>query len=116
MMLTVANITFDCADAVELATFWSAAVEKPIDDGANQYFATITTGGPTLMFIQVPENKAAKNRCHVDFTAEDREAEVKRLVDHGADHVADREEYGHRWTVLRDPSGNEFCVASPKVA
>jgi DNA-binding transcriptional MerR regulator len=24
--------------------------------------------------------------------------------------VADHDEYGHRWTVLRDPSGNEFCV------
>jgi hypothetical protein len=110
-MLTVANVTFDCADAIGLATFWSAAMEKPIDDGATPYFATITTGGPTLMFIKVPESKAAKNRCHVDLTSEDREAEVKRLLDLGAEHVADHDEYGHRWTVLRDPSGNEFCVA-----
>lgn len=110
-MLTLANVTFDCADAVELATFWSAAMEKPVDDGATRYFATISGDGPTLMFIQVPEDKAAKNRCHVDLTADDREAEVKRLLDLGATHVAEHDEYNHRWTVLRDPSGNEFCVA-----
>jgi hypothetical protein len=110
-MLTVANVTFDCADAVELATFWSAAMEKPIDEGASQYFATVSTDGPTLMFIKVPEAKTAKNRCHVDLTSEDRETEVKRLLDLGATHVAEHDEYNHRWTVLRDPSGNEFCVA-----
>ena len=109
-MLTIANVTFDCADALELARFWSAVMEKPIDDGANQYFATIGSG-PTLMFLMVPEGKTVKNRCHVDLASENREAEVKRLLDLGATHVAEHDEYGHRWTVLRDPSGNEFCVA-----
>jgi Glyoxalase-like domain len=110
MMLTIANVTFDCADALELARFWSAVMEKPIDDGANQYFATIRSS-PTLMFLMVAEGKAAKNRCHVDLASDNREAEVKRLLDLGATHVAEHDEYGHRWTVLRDPSGNEFCVA-----
>jgi Glyoxalase-like domain len=113
-MLTIANVTFDCADALELARFWSAVMEKPIDDGANRYFATIGSS-PTLMFLMVPEGKAAKNRCHIDLAvelaSENREAEVKRLLDLGATHVAEHDEYGHRWTVLRDPSGNEFCVA-----
>jgi hypothetical protein len=113
-VLTIANVTFDCADALELARFWSAVMEKPIDDGANQYFATIGSS-PTLMFLMVPENKSVKNRCHIDLAvdpaSENREAEVKRLLDLGATHVADHDEYGHRWTVLRDPSGNEFCVA-----
>jgi glyoxalase superfamily protein len=110
-MLKIANVTFDCADAVELATFWSAVMDTPIDDGASQYFATITTDGPRLLFIQVPEAKAAKNRCHVDLRSDDRAAEVKRLLDLGATHVADHDQYNHQWTVLRDPSGNEFCVA-----
>ena len=61
---------------------------------------------------QITESKAAKNRCHVDLSSGDnREAEVKRLLDLGATHVADLDEFDHRWTVLRDPSGNEFCVA-----
>jgi glyoxalase superfamily protein len=110
-MLKLANVTFDCANALELARFWSAAVERPIDDRASQYFATISGEGPTLMFIKVPESKTAKNRCHVDLSSDNHEAEVKRLLDLGATHVGDHDEYGHRWTVLRDPSGNEFCVS-----
>jgi predicted enzyme related to lactoylglutathione lyase len=112
-MLAIANVTFDCADATELARFWSAAMDCPVDDGANEYFATIGSAGsgPTLMFLKVDEPKTAKNRCHLDLTAQDREAELKRLLDLGATHVAEHDEYGHRWTVLRDPSGNEFCVA-----
>lgn len=110
-MLEIANVTFDCADAVELATFWSAAMQRPIDEGATRYFATISGNGPKLLFIMVPESKGAKNRCHVDLRSDDREAEVKRLLDLGATHVAEHDEFNHQWTVLRDPSGNEFCVA-----
>jgi len=115
-MLALANVTFDCADAGELAAFWSAALERPVDNGASAFFATIGSAesGPTLMFLKVGEPKTAKNRCHLDLTADDREAECKRLLDLGAGHVSEHDEYGHRWTVLRDPSGNEFCVAGQR--
>jgi len=112
-MLSLAHITFDCADAAALAGFWSQALRRPVDDGANEYFATIDAAapGPTFMFLRVDEDKTGKNRCHVDLTAADRDAEVQRLLGLGATYEADHDEYGHRWTVLRDPSGNEFCVA-----
>jgi hypothetical protein len=112
-MLNLAHITFDCADAAVLAGFWSGALGRPVDDGANEYFATIGSAdpGPTFMFLKVGEDKTAKNRCHLDLTADDRDAEVKRLLDLGATYEAEHDEYGHRWIVLRDPSGNEFCVA-----
>jgi len=38
--------------------------------------------------------------------------EVARLVELGATHVADKEEWGHSWAVLTDPEGNEFSVAA----
>lgn len=41
-----------------------------------------------------------------------RDREVARLVDLGATHVADKDEWGHSWAVLTDPEGNEFCVAT----
>ncbi|GAA4587490.1 putative enzyme related to lactoylglutathione lyase [Actinoplanes octamycinicus] len=112
-MITLANITFDCADSATLAAFWSQALQRPVDDGANEHFATIGADepGPTLMFLKVPEAKAAKNRCHVDLSADDRDAEVKRLLGLGAAYLAEHDEYGHQWVVLQDPSGNEFCVA-----
>ncbi len=63
-MLAIASITFDCADATELAAFWSAALDRPIDPGANAYFATIGSAetGPTLMFLKVDEEKRDEPR------------------------------------------------------
>jgi predicted enzyme related to lactoylglutathione lyase len=52
-----------------------------------------------------------KNRVHVDFHADDREVEVRRLVGLGATVLDEQEVPGLRWTVLADPEGNEFCVA-----
>ena len=57
--------------------------------------------------------KTSKNRVHVGLEADDREAEVVRLVDLGATRVADKHEYEIQWTVLQDPEGNEFCIAGP---
>lgn len=112
-MLAIANITFDCADATELAGFWSRVLDRPVDEGANRFFTTIGSAdpGPTLMFLMVPEGKTAKNRCHLDLTADDRPGEVKRLVDLGAEVVSEHAEHGLEWVTLRDPSGNEFCIA-----
>jgi hypothetical protein len=112
-MLTIEHITFDCADAAVLAGFWSQALRRPVDDGACDYHATIGADGPgpTLMFLQVGEDKTAKNRCHLDLTADDRDAEVRRLADLGAVVRSEHKEHGIHWIVLQDPSGNEFCVS-----
>ena len=67
--------------------------------------------GPVMMFIQVPEAKAAKNRMHLDLSADDRDAEVERLVALGATRIHDKDEWGIQWTTLADPEGNEFCIA-----
>ena len=129
MAITIASITFDCADALTVGRFWSAALERPLDPQASSEFAAIgfagrrdTVGwGPpgnegesTWMFVKVPEGKTAKNRIHLDVTSTDLEREVDRLVDLGATRVRDSEEYGYTWTVMADPEGNEFCIASTR--
>lgn len=116
MPLRLANVTFDAADPPALAAFWAAALGHPIDPvdpKAAGFFASIDSQAkdrPTWLFLKVPEDKAAKNRVHVDLEADDREAEVTRLVALGATRVADHQEWGMVWTVLTDPEGNEFCV------
>ncbi|HEV2088103.1 MAG TPA: VOC family protein [Cryptosporangiaceae bacterium] len=114
MSLRMASVTIDTHDPLALAAFWSAALDLPVDDGASPYFTTIGRGaaGPGMSFCMVPEAKAGKNRCHVDLSAADREAEVERLVALGARREADHDLYGHHWTVLLDPHGNEFCIGS----
>lgn len=120
MSLSIAAITFDCEHPATLAAFWSAAFDRPVDPGepaAAEFFASIgmaepTPGTPSMMFIKVPEGKTAKNRAHMDLQADDRAAEVERLVGLGATVVHDKDEWGVRWTTLTDPEGNEFCVAT----
>ena len=114
-MLKLANVTFDCADTMLTAGFWSAALELPMKDGASPFFAALDGGdtGPTWFFIQVPEGKTAKNRMHIDLEADDPVIEVARLVALGATHVADKDEWGIQWAVLQDCEGNEFCVSGP---
>ena len=126
MTVTIASVTFDCADALAVARFWSAALDRPLDPNASSDFSTIGFAGrrdtvgwgpverddePTWMFVKVPGPKTAKNRMHLDLMTRDPEAEVARLVELGAARVAHMEEYGYTWTVMADPEGNEFCIA-----
>jgi Glyoxalase-like domain len=126
MSVRIASVTFDCADALVVARFWSAALGRELDPGASGDFAAIGFSGrrdtvgwapledgadPTWLFVRVSEPKSAKNRLHLDLAAPDPEGEVVRLVGLGATRVADTEEYGYSWTVMADPEGNEFCVA-----
>jgi hypothetical protein len=64
----------------------------------------------------VPEAKTTKNRLHLDLASAERAADVARLVGLGAVEVGEREVPGARWTTLRDPDGNEFCVAEEPTA
>jgi Glyoxalase-like domain len=118
MAARVGNITLDCDDALALARFWSAAVDRPVDDASSEVFASIGGGDvdrrePAWYFERVPEAKQAKNRMHLDLFDDDVDA-VERLVALGASVVGRHTVPGteHHWTVLLDPEGNEFCVAA----
>ena len=66
-----------------------------------------------LLFGAVPEAKTVKNRLHLDFRPDDRDAEVERLLALGATR-ADVGQGDESWVVLADPEGNEFCVLSAR--
>lgn len=101
-------VTIDCTDAPRLATFWAMALDGYLrDDGG---IIVQSENGPTIYFQQVPEKKANKNRVHLDVGAGDVNAEALRLKANGASVLENKEEGGHRWTVMADPEGNEFCV------
>ena len=79
MSVNLFAVTFDCADAAGLATFWSGVLERPVEDGATAEMASIAPKdagsphdrGPHWYFMQVPEGKTAKNRLHPDLTTPD---------------------------------------------
>ncbi|WP_280266100.1 VOC family protein [Nocardia wallacei] len=147
------QITFDAHDPAALSTFWREAlgyihpappgVDLPAgadplaawdeflarlgvpEDQRNTRSAIEDPRGqrPRLFFQQVPEDKIAKNRVHLDVRAAPGlqggermaalEAECDRLVALGAKrlHRHDPEpplSFGH--IVMTDPEGNEFCL------
>jgi hypothetical protein len=57
-----------------------------------------------------------KNRLHLDLTtdADERDAEIQRLLGLGARYIDIGQTGDESWTVLADPEGNEFCVVRPK--
>jgi hypothetical protein len=106
----------DAKDPVALGRWWADALGWVVVDDAG---GADTTGEyeirpspdrlPGLLFAPVAEPKAVKNRLHLDFRPDDRDAEVQRLVDLGATR-ADVGQGEQSWVVLADPEGNEFCV------
>src|SRR2546430_1980642 len=86
-MLRIGNITFDCEQPARVAEFWATALGYQIGEGGNEFLAEVSHPDgtlPNLLFIKVPEPRAVKNRVHVDLGADDREAEITRLVGLGA--------------------------------
>ncbi len=113
MAITVRVVRFDARDPHALAAFWAGATEGEIASEWPTYVVVRRRGGecPSLGFQQVAEGKVVKNRLHLDLSADDLMTEIDRLVGLGAS-VLERQDNGfHRWVVLRDPEGNEFCVS-----
>lgn len=72
---------------------------------------------PGIVFVPVPEGKTVKNRLHIDLAphlGQDRDAEIRRLLDLGATPVDVGQDPDVTWTVLADPEGNELCVLSSR--
>ncbi len=114
MTIGFGQVVIDSQRADETAAFWSALLDRPVNDGANRFFALIPASEdrtfPALMFLGVPEPRQGKNRLHLDLVATDLPTEVERAVALGATKIAEFDEYGTRWTTLTDPEGNVFDI------
>ena len=115
--LSLGQVVIDSADAAAIAGFWSRLLDRPLVDGANQYFAVVPPAPdgsvPALMFLAVPEPRAGKNRLHLDLVSPDQPEQVERAVALGATRLRDFAEYGTTWTTLADPEGNVFDIGLP---
>ncbi|MEV5901052.1 VOC family protein [Streptomyces sp. NBC_00015] len=118
MPVSLHHIVIDAHDLSGLARFWAEALgwrilserEREVVIGADQ------TAPVGICFMPVSDRKAVKNRLHLDLTApaEEREAEIERLLALGARRADVGQSGEESWTVLADPEGNEFCVVRPK--
>ena len=117
------ELVVDCHDPERLAAFWCEVLDFTVIE---RHEGKVEIGSweptveavrarqmpPTLLFIQVPEGKAVKNRLHIDVTPIDSstEDEVTRLLALGATRTDVGQDADESWEVMADPEGNEFCV------
>ena len=117
------ELAIDCQDPERLAAFWCEVLDfQVIDRGEDKveigsWEPTVEQVRarqmpPTLVFLKVPEGRAAKNRLHLDVSPIDAgtEDEVTRLLALGATRADVGQGPGRSWVVMADPEGNEFCV------
>lgn len=112
------EIVIDCNDPRLVADFWSQVLGWKVQEHRGVLWMSESGDWRdlSLVFVQVPERKAAKDRIHLDVSPVgcERDDEVARLRALGARPV----DIGQRdapWVVLADPEGNEFCVLGRRV-
>ncbi len=119
MPVRLHHIVIDSHDLTALAEFWAEALHWPVLSTREREVVV----GPSLdapiglCFMPAGETrKTVKNRVHLDLTttADDREAEIERLLALGARRVDIGQTGQESWDVLADPEGNEFCVVRHK--
>ena len=127
----VRNVTFSCAEPRrELGPWWSSALGWPeeqigddflqmlrdagvdVDRELYAYYAVADPAGsgPRFLFQRREKSRPDSYPIHLDFAADDREAEIERLTAAGASVVETKRRDDQTWTVMRDPDGNPFCV------
>lgn len=125
MTSRISHTSFDARDAYAQSVFWSRVldfIEDPDDPNEPDHEECMISSrdrSQILLFITVPDDKAVKNRVHLDLRPTDRtrEEEVERLLALGAVRLADYiRPDGSGWITLADPEGNEFCVLGRKPA
>jgi hypothetical protein len=96
------DLCIDACDGPAMTRFWAATLGWEAhhhDDGSG----CVRVDGAARIWVNVvPEPTSAKNRLHLDVCAESLDTVLA-----GGAVVIDEQP---RWTVLKDPDGQEFCV------
>ncbi|NEW77383.1 VOC family protein [Streptomyces rhizosphaericus] len=111
MTLEWEQVIVHSEDPVALGQWWAEALGWVVVYSSDDEFEIRPAPDrvPGLDFVRINESKKAKSRLHLDFRPDDQDAEVARLVAHGARRV-DIGQGEQSWVVLADPEGNEFCI------
>lgn len=119
MTVSLHHIVVDARDLPAQARFWAAVLDwKVLSEREREVVIGQDESAPVgICFMPATGAKQVKNRLHLDLNpgAEDREAEIERIVALGARRVDIGQSGTESWTVLADPEGNEFCVLRPKL-
>ena len=127
-MGAIQEIVFDCDKPAKLAQFWAEMLDgyavRAYDEAEIARLAAlgftpdtdptvmVDGPGPSICFQNVEGRRYDNNRVHFDIQVADRNGEVERLKQAGAETVRVLPTY----TVMRDPEGNQFCLVDIREA
>jgi predicted enzyme related to lactoylglutathione lyase len=103
--------TIDCNDLEAMTAFWSSllGVESTVHEPFG-FLAHAVDRKVTIWLQQVSEERAGKNRVHLDFAVPDLDATLARIEELGG-RAGERHEWqGFVWNMCYDPEGNVFDV------
>jgi len=110
-------VALDCADAEELAAFYSAVLGAPVDrdDAEDDWVQLAPTGGVALAFQRVADHRPPvwpgtehPQQLHLDLEVDDLDAGEAAVVALGArKHEV---QPGETFRVFLDPAGHPFCL------
>lgn len=110
-------ICVDARDPQLVGRWWAELLGwRMTHDDADEVVLEPPTGSPQdgvspdILFLRVPEDKAVKNRLHLDLRPDDQDVEVARAEELGARPIDVGQDDAATWVVLADPEGNEFCI------
>lgn len=112
--MRIGSIVIRCYEFEKMMAFWQEALHYVPREPASSRWVVLRDPkgrGPNLSLDKYPEKRSGKrSRLHLDLYAEDRGAEVERLVKLGAIRYPWRYKPGDDFIVMEDPDGNLFCV------
>lgn len=110
--------TIDVSDLERSAEFYSDLLHLEVR-GIIDPFAFLSAAQDRKVAIwlqKVLEEKATKNRCHLDFVVADLEALERRVVELGGSLGDQHTWQEYLWRTCHDPDGNEFDVMQAQSA
>ena len=113
MTSRISHTSVDAIDAYAQSVWWSKVLDfiedadDPNEPGHELCPIMSRDRSQVLLFITIPDGqKQLKNRLHLDFRPDDRDAAVARLLDLGATRADIGQGDDVTWVVLSDPEGN----------
>lgn len=114
---TLTMVTIDCADANEMAQFWSRLLDGSIEHNDGDY-SMVKANGTTLGFGRTDDYTAptwpdaGAKQFHLDLAVTDLDRATRSAIELGATKADPQpSDADGRWVVLLDPSGHPFCLA-----
>jgi hypothetical protein len=112
LRLRILQIDVPRRDLDRVVSFWSAALSATPLDAPGAFVHLVDASSVVEVHLQALRD--GHPRYHLDLEADERDAEVARLITAGAYELDRFDEDGY--TVLADPAGLPLCVIDPDAA